>query len=158
MVETPHANPLPGVLLLYDGQCGLCHHLVRFVLSRDKAKVFYFASLQGEIAGQLLARHGMNADALSTVVLALDAGTAQERLLVRSAAVMETLLRLCGPWPALARVSSWLPTRMRDALYKWIARNRYRIFGRVGAADAGQTGSCPLPSAAHRDRFLGRFL
>jgi predicted DCC family thiol-disulfide oxidoreductase YuxK len=140
----------PANLLLYDGVCGLCHGFVRFVLARDHGGIFRFAPLQGEPARRLLAQHGLTPTELDSVVLVLDAGTQQERLLVRSAAAIEVLRRLDRPWPLLAEWLGALPPGLRDGAYRWVARHRYRIFGRVG--DEAQ--ACPLPSPAHRNRFL----
>lgn len=133
-------------ILLYDGVCGLCNRFVRFVLRFDRKRSIYFASLQSKFAQAILARHGIDASALDTVVLVLDASTPEEHLLFRSDAATEVLVRLGGGWAAWARLLQRLPRGFRDARYRMVARNRYRIFGRYD--------TCPLPSVEQRDRFL----
>jgi len=133
-------------VLFYDGVCGMCDRAVQFVLRHDRAARFRFASLQSDFARAVLARHGCQAGALDTMYLLLGAGTADERLLSRSDAILAILGDLGGPWsvPALARV---LPRSWRDRAYDVIARNRYRWFGRYD--------QCALPPAKARERFIG---
>ncbi len=164
-------------ILLYDGVCGLCNRLVQFILRRDPAGMFRFASLQSAEAERVLARHGVGASQLETVYVVVDAELPEERLLARSDAVIFILrqlgkaeLRSAGqpraavPTPAKAtptptpttgttvwRVGAVLlnitPRVIRDWGYGMIARNRYRMFGRYD--------TCPMPSEETRDRFLG---
>jgi predicted DCC family thiol-disulfide oxidoreductase YuxK len=154
-------------ILLYDGVCGLCNRLVRFVLRRDPAGVFRFASLQSAVAGKVLTRHGVAASELDTVYVVVDAQLPGERLLARSDAVIFILtqlgraeLRPAGQqraavptqatatiWRVGAVLLSILPRAIRDWGYGMIARNRYRMFGRYD--------TCPMPSEETRDRFLG---
>ena len=87
---------MPHVILLYDGVCGLCNRMVQFVLRRDLAGVFRFASLQGSVAGEILARHGADAADLDTVYVVVNWGLGDERILPRSDAVI-FVLRHLGP-------------------------------------------------------------
>lgn len=137
----PAANPI----LLFDGVCALCNRFVRFVLARDRAAWFRFASLQSEYARTTLVRHGRNPGELSTLVLVLDPGRPTERLLDKSDAALLVLSRL-GAWNAPARVMRLLPLGFRDLVYNLVARMRYRTFGRFDV--------CPIPPPAVRDRFL----
>ena len=127
-------------VILFDGVCGLCNWWVSFVLERDKRGRFRFAALQGEAGGELLRSHGLPVDQLDTVVL-----IAGERAYSKSAAVLEILKRLGFPW-SLAAAGAVLPIGVRDGLYDFVARNRYRWFGR--------TETCRIPTAAERGRFL----
>ena len=136
--------PRPDVVL-YDGVCGLCNGLVRFVLPRDRAGRFRFAALQSPAAHAILARHGQDAAALDTVYVAVPDPRGGERLLAKSRAVLHLLRGLGAPWSA-AVLAAPLPTRLLDAGYDLVARHRYRIFGRSEA--------CPLPRPEWRDRFL----
>ncbi len=146
------ASPVAGrTILLYDGVCALCNRFVRFLLCRDRRKVFYFAPLQGTLAQTILARHGIDLSctdpsALDTVVLVTAAETPEESLLFRSDAVTEVLLRLGGGWALWARLLLQLPRGLREARYRFIACWRYRIFGKYD--------TCPLPAPRHRERFL----
>lgn len=150
MTEMVSSAALPPRLLLYDGICGLCHGFVRFVLRWDRRGEIFFAPLQGGVAGECLRRHGQDAASLDSIVLLLDAGTVKERLLVRSAAVVDVLSHLAQPMPVLAWLMQRLPRSLRDAGYNAVARHRYKIFGKVGA----EGDTCALPSPMNRERFL----
>lgn len=132
-------------LVLYDGLCGLCDRTVQFLLARDRGRVLFFAPLQGETASAVLARHCLGAD-LSTMVFVRDAGLPEEEVLLRSDGVLGALLAIGGPWGLLARVARLVPWPLRDAVYRWIAANRYRWFGRLD--------TCRVPSPEERRRFL----
>ncbi len=132
-------------VLLYDGSCGFCHRTVRFVLDRDLEGRFRFAPLQGPLAAETLGRHGRDPGRLDTVVLVLDHGGPDERLLVRSRAVLKLLGGLGWPWKA-AMVLWPIPSPITDLGYRLVAAVRYRLFGKLDG--------CPLPSEAHRSRFL----
>ena len=140
MSET-ESNPI----VLYDGVCGLCNHLVQFLLKHDTHDRFRFAPLQSEFADNLLSRHGANAHDLDTVYVVKDYGLAGENLLTRSDAVVYMLTQLCGVWK-LAAAGQVLPRAVRDAAYQVVVRNRYRVFGKHE--------SCILPNPEHRDKFL----
>ena len=133
-------------LVLYDGVCGLCNGFVAFVWPRDRAGRFRFAALQGEAARAILARHGRDATALDTVFVVVDAGTPSERLLDRSAAGVYVLAQLGGAWRLAAALLGWVPRPLLDLAYRLVARNRYRLFGRLDA--------CPVPGPEHRERFI----
>jgi predicted DCC family thiol-disulfide oxidoreductase YuxK len=157
-------------ILLYDGVCGLCNRLVQFILRRDRAGRFRFASLQGALAGRILARNGADARDLDTVYVVVDYDQADERVLSRSDAVIFILRQLGaaelrsarpgqrpGPTEASPNAGSLLwrlaggalelvPRRLRDWGYGVVARWRYQIFGRYDA--------CPLPTEETRSRFL----
>lgn len=140
-MPTPESKPI----VLYDGVCGLCNRLNQFLLQRDTHDRFRFASLQSEFASSLLKRHGVDSKDLNTVYVALDNGQPGERLLARSDAIIYVLTQLPGVWK-LARAGRVLPRFLRDGLYKIVARNRYRVFGKHE--------SCMLPDPKHRDKFI----
>ena len=133
------ANPV----LLYDGVCGLCHRVVRFVLKHDIHARFRFASLQSDYAARILQRHGLDAQDLDTVYVVESPG---DRPKGRSAAVIVILRDLGGFWRAVSTALRILPRPLRDWGYNLVARHRYRVFGKYG--------SCPLPETKYRDRFL----
>lgn len=133
-------------LLLYDGVCGLCDRLNRFVLARDRRDRIVFAPLQGSVARAILARHGRDATALDTVYVVADLEGPAERVLSRARAVLFLLESLGGIW-GLARVVERLPSRWLDGAYDLVAGRRYRWFGRSEA--------CIVPPAGHRAKFLG---
>ena len=127
-------------ILLFDGVCNLCNAAVQWVLKRDRSNVFRFAALQSETGRTLLQRAGLSADNFDTVVLVED-----DRVFTRSDAALEVARRLGGWWPALA-VFKLVPRFIRDGVYNWVARHRYRWFGRREA--------CMLPRPEWKERFL----
>jgi len=138
---TSESNPI----VLYDGVCGLCNRLNQFLLKRDGHDHLRFASLQSDLAAALLKRHGVDSLDLDTVYVALDYDQPGERLLSRSDAIIHALMQLDGPWK-LAGVGRVLPRFLRDSLYRVVARNRYRVFGKHE--------TCMLPDPKHRHKFL----
>ena len=132
-------------IVLYDGVCGLCNRLNQFLLKRDTHDRFRFASLQSKFAEDLLKRHGADAHDLDTVYVAIDYGQPNERLLARSDAILHVLTQLDGIWK-WARLGRVLPKGLRDEMYKFVAHNRYRVFGKHD--------SCLLPEPKHRHKFL----
>lgn len=137
MATSAHAT------ILFDGVCNLCNGFVQFVIRHDPQGHFRFAALQSELGRALLAAHGQVAIPASgpdSVVL-LEGG----QYYSHSTAVLRIAGRLGGVW-RLAAVGWLLPVRWRDALYRYVARHRYRWFGRQE--------SCWLPTPALRARFL----
>ena len=132
-------------VLLYDGVCGFCNRLVQFVLRHDEEKIFRFASLQSSFGSRVLTLHGVDTSAMRTAYVLASGGQGQV-LLQRSEAILFLMHRFGGIWSVLAQMVRLLPLGIRDWAYNAIARHRYRIFGRYE--------SCPLPSAADRERFL----
>ncbi|HVP30136.1 MAG TPA: thiol-disulfide oxidoreductase DCC family protein [Myxococcota bacterium] len=130
----------PRAILLFDGVCNLCHAAVRFVTERDPAGRFAFAPLQSELGRRLLRQAGLPEDTLDTVVLLQDG-----RAYLRSDAMLRAMKRLRAPWP-LASLALVVPRFLRDGVYDFVARHRYRWFGRKDA--------CPVPTPEQRARFL----
>jgi predicted DCC family thiol-disulfide oxidoreductase YuxK len=129
-------------MLFYDGYCGLCHRAVKFVLKHDKTgKAFRFAPLQGETFSTSVPEEKRAGLPDSIVVRTRDGA-----LLARSAAFIHILQRLGGGWRVLAAVLSVVPRALRDAVYDFVARVRYRIFGR-------RDDVCPIVPAELRKRF-----
>ena len=131
-----------GAVVFFDGVCNLCNRYVLFVIDRDPKRYFSFASLQSETARAMLRGYGVPALDLSSIVL-----LENERLYVRSSAVLRIARRLCWPWPLFSLLVA-VPRPWRDAAYAWISRNRYRWVGRAE--------SCRVPSPELSDRFLDR--
>ena len=128
-------------VIFFDGVCNLCHGLVQFVIARDPQARFHFAALQSEAARRLLPA-GLNPDPdhPDSVVL-LENG----RVYTHSAAVLRILRRLGGGWAVLS-AARILPRFLRDAAYRFVARNRYRWFGRQN--------ECWLPTPELKARFV----
>jgi predicted DCC family thiol-disulfide oxidoreductase YuxK len=133
-------------VLLYDGLCGLCDGSVQFVLRHDRRGVMRFATLQGDFARGVLARHPGLAGVDSLMLVETDPATGEERVATRSTGVLRIARYLGGPWPALAGAFSVVPRFLRDAAYDLVARTRFRLFGRLDR--------CRVPEPAQRARFL----
>ena len=131
---------LPHRVVLFDGVCNFCHHTVNFIIDRDPAGYFHFASLQSEAGKQLLAEHGLADLPLSTLIL-LEDGQAW----ARSDAVLRIARKLNGAWPLLGSLLA-VPKSFRDLCYRTFAARRYRWFG--------QTDQCRVPTPELRERFL----
>lgn len=132
-------------LLLYDGECGLCHRTVRFVLAHDRRRAFRFASLQGAVAKVELARLGVGSVDASTVHVIERFRGARPELHTRGRAGLAVAAALGPPWSILTALRI-LPRPWLDAGYDLVARHRHGLFGR--------TESCFVPSPGDRERFL----
>jgi len=128
-------------VVLFDGVCNLCNGSVQFILKRDPQGRFRFASLQSEPGRRLMTEHGLDPDALSSVVV-----VEEGRVWKESSAALRIARHLPGAWKLL-RVFTLVPRPLRDAAYRLIARNRYRWFGKMEA--------CWLPTPELKGRFLG---
>lgn len=117
-----------------------------FLLRRDRAGRIRFAPLQGALAREKLGPLGGAAAQLDTVYVLVDRQPPGERVLERSRAVLHALEQLGGGWRWLARAAGLVPRPIADAVYGFIARRRYRLFGRYDA--------CPLPRPEWKDRFV----
>jgi predicted DCC family thiol-disulfide oxidoreductase YuxK len=127
-------------ILLFDGVCNLCNSSVQFIVKRDEDAVFRFASLQSEEAQELLNSFEDKPSDLSSVLLVEDG-----KLYARSTAALRAARRLSGAWPLLYGFII-IPRPIRDLVYNWIARNRYRWFGKKD--------QCMIPSPELKARFL----
>lgn len=136
-VRAPDPDP---PLVLFDGECNLCHGAVQFLLRRDRKATFRFASLQSAAGRAALARTTALGDVPDSIAL-VHAG----RVWFRSAAALAIARRLGLPW-SLLTVFWLVPYPLRDWLYDWIARNRHRWFGRRAA--------CWVPTPELRARFV----
>ncbi len=131
-------------LVLYDGRCPLCNGVVRFLLRVDRKEKLMFASLQSETA-RLLASLWLTSD--ETIILVSRLGTGHERICTKSDAVLE-IFRLLGGWWKAFTVFAIIPRPVRDRVYDWVARHRFRWFGSYPPE------ACPLPAPEFRQRFL----
>lgn len=129
-------------VVLFDGACNLCNAAVSFIIDRDPAARFRFASLQSEAGRALLARHGRSASGVTPDTVILEQ---EGRLYERSDAVLRIARGLRGAWK-IFYVFIVVPRPLRDLLYRLVARYRYRWFG--------QREVCRVPTPELRTRFL----
>lgn len=133
-------------VIFFDGVCNLCNVAVTFVIDRDPDAYFRFAPLQSEIGQQLLGRT-RSRSATSEMHTALESIVLVENGLyyTHSAAALRIARKLRGGWPLLYGLII-LPKPLRDRAYTWVAKNRYRWFGK--------TEACRLPTAELKRHFL----
>lgn len=133
-------------VVFYDGVCGLCNRFVRFLLERDARGMLRFARLQGDLARKELVAHGYDPADLDSVFVIADWESPRQQVLTRSRAVLHAGSRLGGRWRIVAVVGRLVPVAIADRVYRFVARRRYRMFGKFD--------ECPLPRPEWRERFL----
>ncbi len=136
---TPGAIDQP--IILFDGVCNLCNQSVQFVIRHDRASRFKFAALQSPFGQSELERFQLNKEKLLSVILVVN-GKAYDR----SRAALEIARRLDGAW-RLFYVFVIVPPFLRNFIYDWISRNRYKWFGRKD--------ECMIPTPELKARFIG---
>jgi predicted DCC family thiol-disulfide oxidoreductase YuxK len=130
---------VPDRVILIDGACVLCSRGALFVIARDPAPIFRFVAVQDPYGRALAQRLGINPESPETNAVIL-AG----RAYFKSDAAIEVLALL--PHWSWVRVLRLVPRRLRHTVYDFVARNRYRWFGR--------TDQCLLPTADLVRHFL----
>jgi len=130
----------PDGLMLFDGVCHLCDGTVRTVLAWDRHGVIRFTPIQSPYGRRLALAHGLDPDTPESFLF-LDHG----RPLAKTAAIGALLRRLPSPWRWLAIVDR-LPRKPMDTAYDWVARNRYRLWGKKDR--------CMAPTPEQRERFM----
>ncbi|TKH38835.1 thiol-disulfide oxidoreductase DCC [Paenibacillus polymyxa] len=141
MNQSDHVHTEHSIVLV-DGVCHFCQGATHFIIKRDPKGIFHFGSLQSEVGQELLRAGGLSADQLDTFVLIED-GT----YYTRSTAALRIAKRLRFPYP-LAYVFILIPRFVRNAAYNWVARNRYRWFGK------DEEDQCQIPPPEIRKRFF----
>ena len=138
--KIPILIPRGKKVILFDGVCNVCDGFVQFILKRDKKAEYYFASLQSDIAKQLMEKHNVQVEELSTVVLING-----NQVYTHSDVPLVVAKSLGGIYP-LFSIFKVLPKGFRNKIYDWVARNRYKLFGKKEA--------CMLPKPEWHSRFL----
>lgn len=128
-------------IVLFDGVCNLCDHSIQFIIKRDKKRVFRFASLDSELGKQLLKEREIDRSKIDSIIL-IDPKTAYY---IKSSAALEIAKQLKG-WPQLLPFFLVFPSWLRDPIYDFIAKNRYRWFGKKE--------SCMMPNKNLKSLFL----
>ena len=127
-------------ILLFDGHCNLCNAWVQFIVKRDTAGTIRFASLQSGAGRRLLEEHKIDENYIESLVF-----FEEERFSVSSTAVLRTLSYL-DDWQKHLIFLTVVPRSLRDLVYRFIARNRYKWFGR--------REQCMIPTTELSKRFL----
>ncbi len=133
--------PLLETVLLVDGLCNLCTASVRFLIHHDSKKLFRYASLQS-VSGQKIMRDFkiIQPETPDSLIIIHNS-----RVFIKSSAWIEIFRLLGGGWKTIS-IFKMLPVKFRDRIYDWIAKNRYKWFGK--------RDTCYLPTPETRGLFL----
>ncbi|HVZ55398.1 MAG TPA: thiol-disulfide oxidoreductase DCC family protein [Chitinophagaceae bacterium] len=134
-MEIPSQHPV----ILFDGDCNLCSGSVQFMIRRDAQRKFRFASLQSRFGQAFLQQFGLPTHDFNSFLLYQDG-----QIYTRSAGAIKAFSQL--PRWGWVRILRLVPAFLRDAVYRLIARNRFRWFGR--------RPECLVPTPELRSRFL----
>ena len=127
-------------IVLFDGDCNFCDTNVQFIIKRDPAAHFLFTSLQSEAGQKLVGQHSIPSDVDSLVLIE------NGKAFTKSSAALRIAKKLDGLWHLLFLLIL-IPRPIRNGVYDFVARNRYKWFGKKDDA-------CALPSPEVRKRFL----
>jgi len=127
-------------IVLFDGVCNLCNKTVRFIIRRDPKAKFRFASVQSESGQLLLKQLNLPIDRYDSIVYICD-----DKFYLKSTAVLTILSKLGSGWQLLSFLIIF-PLFLRDKVYDFIAKWRYKWFGHLE--------SCIVPAPENSDRFL----
>ena len=127
-------------IILFDGVCNLCNGAVNFVIKRDPGNVFKFTPLQEKQGALLLKTHAIDIQKLDSIVL-----IENEKVYIKSSAALRITKKLSDLWP-LFFVLLIIPSFIRDGVYDFIAKNRYKWFGKKE--------QCMIPTPGLREKFL----
>jgi predicted DCC family thiol-disulfide oxidoreductase YuxK len=123
-VSVDRPSPGSGPIILFDAECVLCSANAQFVLTHDRQERFRLASMQGDVGASLFRAHGLDPSD-PTSILVVDGAIVRKD----SDAVLSIYEGLGYPW-RLVSLLRIVPAAVRDPLYRLIARNRYRVFGK----------------------------
>ncbi len=127
-------------IIFFDGVCNLCNSSLQFILKKDKNKLFLFSSLQSDASKEILLQYSLENLALNTIILLEDG-----KIYQKSTAILRIVKRLSGIYK-YGYVFIIVPSFIRDSIYSFIAKRRYKWFGK--------RDSCMLPNASVKLRFL----
>lgn len=135
-------NTVMPPVVVYDGVCLLCSRWIRFLLEHDIEGRYVFASMQSESGRRLLHEHGLDPDSPFSMLLVEEGQGYTD-----TTAIARVLHGLPGRrWHGLSAVMLALPRVLRDVPYRFVARHRYRLFGR--------SDQCFVPTLEQRSRFI----
>ncbi|MEM8527076.1 MAG: thiol-disulfide oxidoreductase DCC family protein [Bacteroidota bacterium] len=127
-------------LVLFDGVCNFCNSSINFIIDRDHRNYFRFTSLQSELGKKTLKKYALPND-LSSIIL-----VDNDKAYTKSTAILKIGAKLGSFWKFLY-IFMFIPANIRDRIYSWIAKNRYKWFGKKETI-------CEVPTLEVRQRFL----
>ena len=129
-------------IILFDGVCNLCNNTVRFVIKHDKKDMFRYAALQSEVGQKLTSERNIDLSKVDSIIL-IEPGVAY---FTKSDAALKIARSFGGVW-ILLNVFNLIPSSLRNIVYDFIAKNRYRWFGKKEV--------CMVPAPELKAKFLG---
>jgi len=127
-------------VVLFDGVCNLCNATIQFIIKKDHENEFKFASLQSKFGASFLKENGLNEKDFTTMILVED-----DVYYTKSEAALRIFRRLKGyKWMGVFLI---IPKFLRNAVYSFVSRNRYALFGK-------QEESCMLPTKELTSKFI----
>jgi predicted DCC family thiol-disulfide oxidoreductase YuxK len=133
--------PIGKKIILFDGLCNLCEASVQFVIKNDRSDQFRFVALQSDLGQKIIAHIGINLKNIDSVVL-YEPGVAYY---YKSNAALQVAKNLGGLFH-LGTVFRIIPTTLRNALYDYVAKNRYSWYGKKQ--------NCMIPTEELKSKFL----
>lgn len=127
-------------IILFDGVCNLCNGAVTFVIKRDPKDHFRFAALQSDIGQALVAEHGIDTSKVDSIIL-----IENNRVYSKSTAALRIAKYMSGAYPLLYGFMI-IPNFIRNWVYDFVARNRYKWYGKKDA--------CMIPTPELKAKFL----
>ncbi|MBN1251453.1 MAG: thiol-disulfide oxidoreductase DCC family protein [Bacteroidales bacterium] len=128
------------MIVIFDGICNFCESSVIFIINRDRKSKFKFVQAQSEIGINLQLKFGVNSIKSETIIL-----IKKDKVFYKSNAALEIAKNLDSFWPMLY-IFKIIPSFFRDKIYDYIAKNRYKWFGKKNA--------CMIPTTSIKTRFL----
>ena len=134
--------PTDKQIILFDGVCNLCNSTINYVIDHDKKDLFRFVSLQSDLGHDIQKSIGLSPTDLDSIILYLPA---DKYFFTKSSAAIKILSQLDGFW-FLIKASNILPKSIRNMIYDFIARNRYKWYGK--------SETCRIPTPELESKFL----
>lgn len=133
--------PADKKIILFDGVCNLCDATVQFIIKRDLKDVFRFVAIQSDLGQEIIKHIGIDTSKTDSIIL-YEPGNAYY---YKAEAALKIGKELGGMYSLLS-VLTLLPKNISNSVYDFIARNRYKWYGKKDA--------CMIPSAAMKAKFL----
>lgn len=124
---------MPENIIYYDGDCGLCHSAVKFLLKIDSKNKFFFSPLS---------TLNENKKKVDSIILAID-----NNFFYEGRAIIKILENIDNNWYYFGEILKFIPEELLNIIYRWISRNRKKIFSK-------KTKECPVIPNYHKDRFI----
>lgn len=133
--------PITKKIILFDGVCNLCDSAIQFIIKHDKNDVFRFVALQSELGQEIVNHIGLDSTKIDSIIL-YEPGKAYY---YKAEAAIKIASNLSGLY-SLIKIFSILPNVINNSVYDYIARNRYKWYGKKDA--------CMIPTPELKAKFL----